>query len=109
MAPYILIANIEKQLLHNRLTVFNDAPPTPFIYSLLRLVPKYNGGFRRIHNLSYLRKNSVNDYIPDVYSTLEYTTFNEVITAVLTMGRGAILVKKDLLDTFRYILILRLN
>lgn len=55
-----------------------DAPTPPFICSPLGLVPKHEGGWRRIHHLSYPRGSSVNDYIPDGAGELRYTRFQEV-------------------------------
>ena len=103
MAPHILTADIEKQLNHGRLTVLQAPPARRYICSPLGLVPKHDGGFRRIHDLSYPKKKSVNDHIPGVYGALEYTSFDEAIAAVLLIGPGAMLVKKDLSDAFRHI------
>jgi hypothetical protein len=66
-------------------------------------VPKPDNGWRRIHDLSYPRDLSVNDNIPEPWATLEYTTFDEAINALLLVGKGAILVKRDLSDAFRHI------
>lgn len=41
------------------------APTPPFIASPLGLVPKHDGGWRKIHHLSHPAGSSVNDYIPD--------------------------------------------
>ena len=51
--------------------VNNPAPP--FISSPLGLVPKHDGGFRKIHHLSYPSGDSVNDYVADEASSLSYT------------------------------------
>lgn len=43
--------------------VFVLIPTTSFISLLLSLISKYNGGFKKIHYLSYLKKRFVNDCI----------------------------------------------
>jgi len=102
-APEILTADIQKQMDHGRLDRLPQPPQSHFISSPLGLVPKADGGWRRIHDLSYPRGCLVNDYIPPLWGTLEYTIFNEAIEALLRVGKGAILVKRDLADAFRHI------
>jgi hypothetical protein len=76
-------------------------PAPPFISSPLGLVPKGDGGFRRIHDLSTPTRRSVNDRTPDHYKTLTYTRIEDVYAAVLAAGRGAIILKRDIRDAFR--------
>ena len=76
---------------------------TQFVCSPLGLVPKHDGGWRRIHDLSYPYGNSVNDGIPQDWGTLEYTTFDDAVVILLRQGPGALLVKRDLKDAFRHI------
>lgn len=57
----------------------------------------------RIHHLSHPRGKSVNCHIPVEHGTLEYTSFDEAIDLILDMGRGFILVKRDLAEAFRHI------
>lgn len=102
-APHILRADIEKQLQHNRLTVLHKQPKQRHISSPLGLVPKSDGGFRRIHDLLYPKGSSVNDHIPHDHGALEYVTFDDAVDAVLQHGKGAIMVKRDLSDAFRHI------
>lgn len=71
--------------------------------SPLGLVPKHDGGWRRIHDLSFPYGLSVNDGIPLEWGALEYATFDDVVAALLQQGRGAILVKRNLKDAFRHI------
>ena len=70
---------------------------------LLGLIPKYDNGWRRIHDLSYPHGISVNDSIPPEWDTLEYTTFDEAVQVLLQQGYGALLVKQDLKDAFCHI------
>ena len=78
-------------------------PTAHYICSPLGLVLKYDGGWRRIYNLSFPLNHLVNYYIDEAWSQLEYVTFDEAIDAMLRIGKGAILVKRDLADAFRYI------
>lgn len=73
------------------------------ISSPLGLVPKPNGGWRRIYHLSHPRGSSVNCNIPEEFGTLEYTTFDEAIAMLLKVGLTAVFVKRDLADAFRHI------
>lgn len=102
-APDILTADLQKQLQHNRLIQVDVDLEDNFVCSPLGLVPKHDGGWRRIHDLSFPRGNAVNDGIPEEWGSLEYTTFDEAIDALLQQGRGAIFVKRDLKDAFRHI------
>ena len=46
-------------------------------------------------------------FIPEERGTLEYTTFDEAVAALISMGRGAKLVKRDLADAFRHVPVAR--
>ena len=66
-------------------------------------MPKSDGNFRHIHDLSFPKTHSVNDFIPCEYGALEYTTIDQAFEAILTSGPGSILIKRDLSDAFRHI------
>ena len=69
-------------------------------------MPKPDGTFRRIHNLSSPKPRlglSVNAAIPEAYSTLTYSTVDEILALILLAGRGAVILKRDLKDAFRNI------
>lgn len=102
-APDILTADLQKQLQHGRITKVELDSESQFICSPLGLVPKHDGGWRRIHDLSFPYGDSVNDGIPQAWGALEYTTFDEAVDALLQQGHGAILVKRDLKDAFRHV------
>jgi hypothetical protein len=104
--PATLSHNITTELSHNRIMQVPDPradPNKPFICSPLGLVPKSSGGWRRIHHLSYPRGHSVNDYIPNEWAALEYSTVDQAIALVAAQGPGATLIKRDLQDAFRHI------
>jgi hypothetical protein len=69
-------------------------------------VPKLDGTFRRIYNLSSPKPRrglSVNAAIPEAYSTLTYSTVDDILALILLAGRGAVILKRDLKDAFRNI------
>lgn len=101
-APDVLAKDLKTQIELDRVTRVHDIPE--FIICLpLGIVPKSGGKWRRIHHLSHPRGKSVNCHIAEDHGALEYTTVDEAITAVLEVGRGAVLVKRDLADAFRHI------
>ncbi|OXV08604.1 hypothetical protein Egran_03633, partial [Elaphomyces granulatus] len=51
-------------------------PEYPCIISPLGVVPKGDGGRRRIHHLSHPEGESVNDFIPPEYASISYVTFD---------------------------------
>ncbi len=102
-APDILTADLQKQLQHDRLTQVDPQTEPRYVCSPLGLVPKHDGGWRRIHDLSFPRGDSVNDGIPQEWGALEYTTYDDAVNALLQQGPGAIFVKRDLKDAFRHI------
>ena len=103
-APEVLTMDLETQLAYNCVTRL-DAIPEWFISSPLGLVPKSNGKWRRIYHLSHPHGKSVNCNIKEKYGALKYTNIDEAIELVIKIGRGAILIKKDLADAFRHILV----
>lgn len=108
-APQILTQDLQKQRAHDRITKLDDVPEPPFISSPLGLVPKHDGGWRRIHDLSYPHGQSVNNSIPQEHGSLEYVTFDDGVNALLTQGPGATLIKRDLSDAFRHIPVAKLD
>jgi hypothetical protein len=83
--------------------VLSTRPEAPFICSPLGLVPKHDGGFRRIHHLSHPRESSVNWFIPENYSKITYISIRNIFTEILATGRSCVIIKKDIKDAFRNI------
>ena len=102
-APEILTADLHKQLQHDRLTQVDPQAEAQYVCSPLGLVPKHDGGWRRIHDLSFPHGQSVNDGIPHEWGVLGYATFDDAVNALLLQGPGAQFVKRDLKDAFRHI------
>ncbi len=101
-APTVLSEDLQPQIRQGRVTKL-DVLPEHFISSPLGLEHKHNRKWRRIHHLSHPRGGSVNSHIPIDYRSLEYTSVDETIAALLKIVKGAILIKRDLSDAFRHI------
>ena len=72
--------------------------------SPLGLVPKKDGGFRIIHDLSFPKHgDSVNSAIPKSFTEVQYETLDIVISEVLFYGRGSLIAKADIENAFRII------
>lgn len=76
---------------------------SPYIASLLGLVPKPNGNLRRIHHSLYPQNLSVNNFIPKAATNLKYTTLENIFTEIWRAGQGALIIKKDIENAFRNI------
>lgn len=100
--PSIIDNKLEEDLRLRRIVPVPN-PSIPFISSPLGLVPKHDGGFRRIHHLSHPKGRSVNDHIPDGAGELRYIKFQEVLNLILKAGRHCIIMKRDIKDAFRNI------
>ena len=71
--------------------------------SLLGLIPKPDKTFYCIYNLFLPKPRlglSVNTTILEAYSTLTYSTVDEILVLILFAGRGAVILKYNLKDTF---------
>ena len=78
-------------------------PPKAIYCFSLGLVPKLDGTFHRIYNLSLpkpCRGLSVNAAILEAYSTLTYSTVDDILALILLARRGAVILKRDLKDAF---------
>lgn len=84
-------------------------PLRPFVSSPLGFIPKTDGTFRKIHNLSAPAGRSTNDGIPEEYRSIGYPYFEDIVAAILQTGVGCYVVKKDLKDAFRIIPVSRLD
>ena len=101
-APGVIATDLEINLEKGRVAQVFDLAPR-FMVSPLGLVPKPARGFRRIHHLSTPPRRSVNGHSPTHYGHLKYALFDEALVQLQKTGPGAILVKRDLADTFRHI------
>ncbi len=102
--PTIIEKKLREDLASGRITLVHQ-PSCPFICFLLGLVTKDDGGWRRIHHLSHPRGESLNDYIPDVVGEMKYTRLQEVLQLVINAGRHFVIMKRDMKNAFRNVLV----
>jgi len=103
--PAVIDQTIQKELdLCRMLGTFDTPPAFPnFRDSLLGVVAKKTPGeFRTIHHLSYTEGSSVNDFIPQDISSVQYATIQDAIT-FLTQGHHIFMANVDIESTFRII------
>ena len=83
---------------------FSTPPFLNFPCSPLGLVPKKDPSeFRMIHHLSDPKGSSVNDFIPDYYSTVKYASVGYAIKLLKQLGPGCFMAKTDVKSAFRII------
>ena len=99
----IVHQKINKEISNGRVEgPFKYPPFKHFRVSPIGLVPKKDPGeFRLIHHLSYPKGDSVNDHINPDLCSVQYMKFDEAISMVQRLGKGALLAKADIKSAFR--------
>ncbi|XP_062572703.1 uncharacterized protein LOC134234654 [Saccostrea cucullata] len=93
---------IDKEISLGRIAgPFNHEPLSNLRLSPIGVVSKKDGGWRLIHHLSYPSNFSVNDFIDPEACSVQYTSFDEVLDMVGSLGKGAYLGKMDVKAAFR--------
>lgn len=104
--PNQVYLKLAKESLKGRIAgPFRSPPFDNLVCSPLGLVPKSDGKFRLIHDLSHPKGNSVNSLIPPENSVVSYDGVDKVIKLVKKFGRNAKLAKCDIEDAFRIVCI----
>jgi hypothetical protein len=83
-------------------------PPKAICCFPLGLIPKPDRTFHCIYNLSSLKPCLglfINTTILEAYFTLTYSTVDEILALILFARRGAVILKRDLKNTFQNILV----
>ena len=80
---------------------FVNKPFQNFRLSPLGLVPKKDKSFRLIQHLSYPYGSSINDYINEDVCKVHYSSFDEAVKMISSLGKGASLGKMDIKSAFR--------
>lgn len=93
--PDIVTDKIAKELNSGRIAgTFHVPPFDNFVSSPLGLVPKKQPGqFRLIHHLSYPKGYSVNDGIPRERATVQYSSIDDAVTILRSLGHGIFMAK----------------
>ena len=77
--------------------------PKVICYFPLGLIPKLNKTFYYIYNLSLPKPHwglFINNIILKVYSTLTYSTVDDILALIFFIRRGVIILKHNFKDTF---------
>ena len=103
--PTVVDLKLSKELEAGRIAGPFDTQPFDNIrVSLLGVIPnKTPGEFRMIHNLSFPRGKSINDFIPDEFSSVKYATVDDAIRIIKHFGVGCAMAKTDVRNAFRII------
>lgn len=80
---------------------YKSRPMSNLRTSPIGLVLKDGGGWRLIPHLSFPEGNSVNDGIRPESSTVQYTSFDNVIAMISGPSKGALIGKMDIKSAFR--------
>ena len=56
--------------------------------------------FCLMHHLSYPPGSSVNDFIPEYYSSVRYASINDAISVITQKGTGRFMAKTDVKSAF---------
>ena len=100
--PELTKQKISKEIAMGRIAGPFSAPPFPTLrVSPIGLVPKKNGDFLMIHNLSYPCNNSVNDFIDHEFCSVRYSSIDDAVKIIQRLGRGTKLSKCDIKSAFR--------
>ena len=83
-------------------------PPFPNLKcSGVGVVPKKNGKWHMIHHLSAPHGRSINDFISRDEYSLHYSTVDDAISCLWSLGLGALMAKVDLKSAFRIVPVFR--
>jgi hypothetical protein len=105
--PREVTAHINKELKAGRLlgpfTESNIPFPTYKISPLNLAEKKDSGKFRLVHDLSFPGNGSVNASISDENKSVQYSSVQDAITVLRTLGKNAYMAKSDISDAYRLI------
>ena len=104
--PVMVESKLFKEVSLGRMKGPFDLPPfsPSFNVSPIGLFPKKTpGDFRLIHHLSHPPMNSVNSFIPQALSTVQYASIADAISSIRRCGRGCFMAKSDVKSAFRLI------
>ena len=104
--PSIITDYLAKEVFLNRMWKYPlNAAPQGIHISPVGAIPKKHkpGKFRLIMDLSSPKNFSVNDGIDPALSSLSYVSIDHLSSLILSLGRGALLVKADIKEAYRMV------
>ena len=103
--PEIITQSIGKEVKLGRIKgPFTDPPYSNLQVSPVGCVPKKaSNEYRMIYHLSYPKGASINTYICDELSTVQYASFDDAVQLLLNIGPNALMAKTDIEAAFRII------
>jgi len=100
------LKKLEKEIQQGRmLGPFLFKPISTLRISPIGLVPKHDGGWRLITNLSHPSENSVNGYIDSDVCKVKYSSFDSVLSMIYKLGCRAKIGKIDISQAFRLLIV----
>jgi hypothetical protein len=100
------LATLNKKVSSGRiLGPFNNIPISTLHLSPIGVIPKPDGTWRLITNLSHPISDSINYYINEKYSKVCYSSLDNILDKLYDLGKGALLGKIDIKSAFRLLLI----
>ena len=102
--PHIIDAELAKECAAGRiLGPFDSRPLTNLRCSGVGVVPKKHNKWRMIMHLSAPVGKSINDFISRDDFSLHYTSTDDAVKLLLSLGKGARMAKVDLKSAFRMV------
>ena len=80
---------------------FPTKPISTLRTSPIGIVPKHDGGWRLIMHLSYSPRQGVNSFIDQEDCSVQYSSFDEIVSIVSDLGKRALLGIRDIKSAFR--------
>jgi hypothetical protein len=96
------LQKLQKEVkLERRAGPFPTKPISTLRTSPICIVPKHDGGWRLITHLSYPPGQGVNSFIDQEDYSVRYSSFDEIVSIVSDLGKGALLGIRDIKSAFR--------
>ena len=104
MHPQVVEAEMQKEVLAGQIRGPFYQWPLPALHcSGLRVVPKKANKWHMIQHLSAPAGSSINDFISKEAFSLHYSSMDDAVRILITMGPAVLMVKADLKPAFRII------
>ena len=100
--PQVVHDYLQKEIFLNCVTgPFKHPPLVNLQCSPIGLVPKKDGSWRMIMDLSAPKVSSVNDYIPQEEFSVQYSKFDDAVDMIANLGPGALMAALEIKSAFR--------